>query len=80
MQASETPDPLIWQWSAACADADPTLFFPGPHDSAVPALRLCATCVVKQRCLQAGMAMDAGYGIWGGMTASGRRRLGQVGA
>ena len=71
---------LFWPRRAACTTADPGLFFPGPDQSAVPALALCAQCGVRVRCLQYALALDEAYGIWGGMTASGRRRLQRRGA
>lgn len=66
---------LLWPQRAACLEADPMLFFPGPDESSIPALQLCARCAVKDRCLQYALSVGETYGIWGGMTASGRRRL-----
>ena len=73
------PDPR-WSGRAACLDADPDLFFPGPDQSAAPALELCAACGVQDRCLHYAVSIGETYGIWGGMTASRRRRLMQQGA
>jgi WhiB family redox-sensing transcriptional regulator len=68
-------------WSrAACATADPELFF--PISRAGPALRqvamakaVCARCEIQQACL--GYALDAGsvQGVWGGTTEQERHRL-----
>jgi WhiB family transcriptional regulator, redox-sensing transcriptional regulator len=69
-----------WWSRAACATADPELFFPISYTG--PALRqvakakkICAGCQIKQECL--GYALDAGsiQGVWGGMTEEERRRL-----
>jgi WhiB family transcriptional regulator, redox-sensing transcriptional regulator len=68
-------------WSrAACATADPDLFF--PISTAGPAARqvarakaICARCQIRQECLV--YALDAGsvQGIWGGTTESERQSL-----
>jgi len=69
-----------WWTRAACATADPELFFPISH--AGPALRqvarakaICARCEIQKACL--GYALDAGsvQGVWGGTTEEERRRL-----
>ena len=69
-----------WWSRAACATADPDLFFPITH--AGPALRqvakakaVCARCQIQPECLR--YALDAGsiQGVWGGMTEEERRRL-----
>src|SRR5262249_60792279 len=69
-----------WWARAACAAADPELFFPISYSG--PALRqvgqakaICARCPIQRECLR--YALDAGsiQGVWGGMTADERRRL-----
>jgi len=69
-----------WWSRAACATADPDLFFPISHSG--PALRqvmrakaICASCDIQGECLS--YALDAGsiQGVWGGMTEQERRRL-----
>jgi WhiB family redox-sensing transcriptional regulator len=69
-----------WWLRAACATADPELFFPISHSG--PALRqvrkakaVCARCQIQPECLR--YALDAGpvQGVWGGMTEEERRRL-----
>ncbi len=69
-----------WWSRAACATADPGLFFPISYSG--PALRqvakakaICARCHIQQECLS--YALDAGsiQGVWGGMTEDERRRL-----
>ena len=68
-----------WWSRAACATADPELFFPISH--AGPALQqitkakaICARCQIQPECLR--YALDAGpvQGVWGGMTEEERRR------
>lgn len=69
-----------WWTRAACASADPELFFPISYSG--PALRqvaqakaICARCPIQRDCLR--YALDAGsiQGVWGGMTEEERRRL-----
>ena len=69
-----------WWTRAACASADPELFFPISYSG--PALRqvaqakaICARCPIQRDCLR--YALDAGsiLGVWGGMTVEERRRL-----
>ena len=70
-----------WWSRAACATADPELFFPISHVG--PALRqvakakaICGGCEIQQACLR--YALDAGttvQGVWGGTTEEERRRL-----
>jgi len=69
-----------WWSRAACATADPELFF--PISDSGPALRqatmakaVCARCEIQRECLR--YALDAGsvQGVWGGTTEMERRRL-----
>ena len=69
-----------WWARAACATADPELFFPisysGPALGQVTkAKAICARCQIQPQCLR--YALDAGsiQGVWGGMTEEERRRL-----
>jgi WhiB family redox-sensing transcriptional regulator len=69
-----------WWSSAACATADPELFFPisraGPaREQVASAKAICARCEIRQACL--GYALDAGpvQGVWGGTTEEERGRL-----
>jgi WhiB family redox-sensing transcriptional regulator len=70
-----------WWTRAACASADPELFFPIACSG--PALRqvarakaICARCPIQQECLQYALAAGSIQGVWGGMTEAERRRLG----
>lgn len=69
-----------WWSRAACATADPEIFFPISNSG--PALRqvsrakaVCARCQIQQECLR--YALDAGsiQGVWGGTTEEERQRL-----
>jgi WhiB family transcriptional regulator, redox-sensing transcriptional regulator len=68
-----------WREAGACLSADPELFFPigssGPSAGQVSsALRVCATCGVRQQCLDFAMQMNEADGIWGGTTPEERIR------
>jgi WhiB family redox-sensing transcriptional regulator len=65
-----------WTRDAACADADPDLFFPA--DSRSPALEakeLCAKCRVRSDCLEYSLAAGEEFGVWGGLTEKERRNV-----
>lgn len=65
-----------WRDDAACADADPELFFPGRGVNTSEALAYCRRCPVRDRCLDAGL--DEHHGIWGGLSERGRRRVRRI--
>lgn len=69
-----------WWELAACKDADPELFFPvsetGPgRRQATEAKAVCATCGVRQLCLDYALATRQVHGVWGGTTETDRRGL-----
>jgi WhiB family redox-sensing transcriptional regulator len=67
-----------WWKSAACQDADPELFFPvsavGPgREDIARAKAVCASCRVRQPCLEFALATHQVHGVWGGTTEEERR-------
>lgn len=66
-----------WRELAACSGADSDLFFAVAEDSPASekAKAICAACPVQEACLQYAIATNQTDGIWGGMTATDRRRL-----
>ncbi len=66
---------LDWQADAACRTIDTDLFFPASEAEAAPALAICATCPVRQECLEWALATRQHDGVWGGTTDSERRRI-----
>ncbi|MFB7900284.1 WhiB family transcriptional regulator [Streptomyces xiamenensis] len=73
-----------WELSASCAQSDPDAWFPTTDgDNGSAAIRICRACVVRQECLDAAMAEEAGdgrrnrHGIRGGLYASERLALAQ---
>lgn len=75
-----TPDELYegehgWQANAACAGADPELFFPARGEPTATAKAVCATCPVRDPCREYALARTEKFGIWGGLSERERRAL-----
>ncbi len=64
-----------WKTSALCAQIDPDLFFPERGTSGAEAKRICFACEARIECLTYALDHRERFGIWGGMTERGRRRL-----
>jgi len=65
---------LSWQDRAACAGADPRLFFAaedetGPQQQAreAQAIRICRTCPVRLPCLEHALSQKSQRGVLGGV-------------
>lgn len=69
--------PGEWDWHdrARCAETDPALFHPDDGESAAPALRVCAACEVRARCLKWALETGQRWGVWGGTTERERQRI-----
>ena len=65
--------PTPWMDNAACADADPDLFFVDVGESADEAKAICSRCPVQTDCLDFALASHERFGIWGGMSSRQRR-------
>ena len=65
----ETP----WVADAACAGADPALFFGDPGTDSSEAKAICARCPVRTECLDFAIATHERFGIWGGLGQKARR-------
>ena len=64
-----------WRDDAACTGLDTSMFFPASDAEAGPAKAVCASCPVRDQCLEWAMATRQEDGVWGGMTDNERRRL-----
>lgn len=63
---------------AACAGEDVALFYSEQQDggrSSRIARAICGGCPVRTECLEAALARNEGWGIWGGYTADERAVL-----
>lgn len=72
-----------WRESAACSQADSSLFFPsddGAQFDPAPAKAVCNQCSVRAECLLFAIEVGENDGIWGGMNPGQRRayRLSRV--
>ena len=57
---------------------DTSLFFndgPGPLTTKDQAVAVCRRCPVRQECLDYALTYRERYGVWGGKTASQRKRI-----
>lgn len=68
-------DALDWQERALCAQTDPEAFFPEKGGSTTEAKKICASCEVSVECLDAALANDERFGIWGGLSERQRRQV-----
>lgn len=64
-----------WRQRAACRDSDVELFFPTTEEEAAAPKAICATCPVRDECLEWALATRQNDGVWGGLTDAERRRL-----
>ncbi|MCU1379698.1 MAG: WhiB family transcriptional regulator, redox-sensing transcriptional regulator [Acidimicrobiales bacterium] len=66
---------LSWKARGACRWVEPELFYPVSDADADPAKRVCASCAVKQQCLDYAVDSREFEGVWGGLTGNERRAL-----
>lgn len=67
-----------WQDHAACRGLDPQIFFPDDDEdetAAASARSICATCRVREACLEYAVGRREPSGVWGGATDRERRRI-----
>lgn len=64
-----------WITDALCAQVDNEIFFPPKGGSTKDAKRVCMACPARVACLEAAMARDERFGIWGGLSERERREL-----
>ncbi|WP_349307465.1 WhiB family transcriptional regulator [Rhodococcus sp. IEGM 1307] len=80
------PSPIAeswdWQLSAACRDADPSVFYYADNERGDPrssrvraAKQVCQRCPVRKQCLDHALEARESHGIWGGYTEDERRTL-----
>lgn len=62
-----------WHQDAACRGQKLEPWFVGRGCSIAPAKAICASCPVRDECLEAGMSEH--QGVWGGLSEAGRRQL-----
>ena len=67
-------DEYAWQARAACKGTT-ELFYPEVGASLAPAKAVCASCPVREACLDFALSHHEQFGIWGGSSERERRRL-----
>ncbi|PUB32531.1 WhiB family redox-sensing transcriptional regulator [Promicromonospora sp. AC04] len=63
-----------WRERSSCLDEDPEIFFAGGGVSRT-AKKICASCPVREQCLELSVRNDERFGIWGGLTWAERKAL-----
>jgi WhiB family redox-sensing transcriptional regulator len=69
------PKPTPWFDDAACRGVDTDVFFPVSDAHADEAKAICATCPVREQCLEFALETRPAEGVWGGLTPIERHRL-----
>lgn len=71
---SSQADPRLGTHSA-CLDTPAEMFFPEKGGSADEAKAVCASCAIREPCLEYAIANNEVFGIWGGHTQRERQRI-----
>lgn len=74
---------IAWKARAACQGSDPNLFYPPTHttptrrkrDPFSQARLMCATCTVKQECLEEALLFEDFHGMRAGLEPDELRRV-----
>jgi WhiB family redox-sensing transcriptional regulator len=66
---------LPWRQHAACRGVDPDIFYPVSEEEAEEAKAICASCTVRETCLDFALSNRERDGVWGGATERERRRM-----
>lgn len=74
-QTVTTFDPDDWRLDAACRDLDTAIFFPETEEAVAVAKAICATCPVREACLEFAIVTRQDDGVWGGLDENERRRV-----
>ncbi len=74
-QTLTTYDPNDWRLDAACRDLDTAIFFPESDEQADTAKAVCASCPVREACLEFALITRQDDGVWGGLDENERKRV-----
>jgi WhiB family redox-sensing transcriptional regulator len=66
-----------WMGNAACAPADPEIFFPVPGDELgeAKAKAVCRACRARSACLSYALVHRIEHSVWGGASEDQRRAI-----
>lgn len=70
----EAPSDATWMERAGCRGVDLDVFYPEARSDNAEAKAICATCCVRDACLEHAIVHNE-LGIWGGRSESERRRI-----
>ena len=64
-----------WMMEGKCREHPANTFFPSDGVGVAVARRICATCPVKEPCLEYALDNHIEHGVWGGTSERGRRLI-----
>jgi WhiB family redox-sensing transcriptional regulator len=64
-----------WMRKGLCRSEPPSRFFPSDGVGVEIARQICASCPVKEPCLEHALANRIDHGVWGGCSERERRRI-----
>lgn len=64
-----------WMAEGNCRAHPPSTFFPSDGVGVDRARKICATCTVKEPCLEYALEHRVDHGVWGGTSERERRRI-----
>lgn len=64
-----------WMAKGKCRDLPPSTFFPSDGVGVDAARQVCATCPVREPCLEYALEHHVDHGVWGGTSERERRRI-----
>jgi WhiB family redox-sensing transcriptional regulator len=65
---------IEWMSRGTCKEAPWGLFFPREGTGVIAAKKICATCPVRQECLDYALEHHIDHGVWGGCSERERAR------
>ena len=66
---------MDWMAAGNCRDEPPAVFFPSDGVGVEAARRICASCPVREPCLEYALRNPIDHGVWGGASDRERRRI-----
>ena len=64
-----------WMAEGKCRAVPPETFFPSDGVGVEVARRICATCSMREPCLEYALRNHIDHGVWGGTSERERRRI-----
>ena len=65
----------LWMADGLCRDKPPAVFFPSDGVGVDRARKICASCPVRELCLEYALDNRIDHGVWGGTSERERRRI-----